>query len=384
MRKLVKERVDHNEAKFGVFVYLRDNDENIDNEYWYNEEEALDDAKEKEKIFDKSEYYIEVWPRPENGYWGSTGAPIWSSDEIVENPVFETAEPKDIDRIKGLFKRSKGDDEKLVQFTQNMANSITDYNKAIRRAEAAENVIGSDDNPIANIFRERAEEIDKGVDVQRERRSTSTSRSIELPENPKFNSDDLPTLPWSKNKKFAGILYLPTYSAIAIWNWEITGQLSDGAWENSKPDNHWRFWADLFTKLGRPEVQSNKNPMKIGYNLSGLIQYVGDRMVDYGRFGKAVEENIEKLGSEVRSTVEEFPEEGPFNLREFKENMIKNKSWRKDSYYWKGLTQKMVDAYYDVSYTEKDLRKDLSEIKKAMKSIRSDGSSGYGWSPRRY
>ena len=294
----------------------------------------------------------------------------------------EEAEQKDIDRIKGLFARSKGDDAKLIQLTQNMANSITDREKAVRRAEAAEQVLGPEDNPLADIFYKRAEEIGGGITPTT--KSTGEPRKVrtksnpidELPNNPEFDETTLPVKRWNEKEKYIGYIYLPTYSAIALYDWEITGQLSDGAWENTNPQEHWLFWNEVQPRLGKPQVVSNQRPIKNNYNLTSLIQYVGDRMVQYGRFGKAVGDRIFKIGSQVSNTVEDFPEEGPFNLAEFKKDMIAKHDWRAKDYYWEGLTQEDVDAYYAVQYNEKDMRKDLQYIKQAMKTLHSN-TMGY-------
>lgn len=40
--------------------------------------------------------------------------------------------------------------------------------------------------------------------------------------------------------KNTGKMVLPSASAAAIWEAEITGQLSDGMWENSTPHEHWK------------------------------------------------------------------------------------------------------------------------------------------------
>jgi hypothetical protein len=50
--------------------------------------------------------------------------------------------------------------------------------------------------------------------------------------------------------------------------------------------------------------------------------------------------------------------------------MIEKYPHRSADYYWKGLTQKHIDAYYVTKYNERDMRKDLSIIKEAMKNLK--------------
>jgi hypothetical protein len=162
-------------------------------------------------------------------------------------------------------------------------------------------------------------------------------------------------------------IYFSTASAAALWIWEITGQLSDGMWENTMPYDHWRPWCALKVRLGNSRYKTNWHIAKDGYALGSLKRYVGDRMRAYGRFGKAVGNDIFKMAGEVRTIVEEFPAE-PFNLEEFKAEMTKHKDWRSREYYWNGLEQKHVDAFYNTDYTEMDLNNDLKNIKTAMKN----------------
>ena len=59
-----------------------------------------------------------------------------------------------------------------------------------------------------------------------------------------------------------GNIYLPTDTAIALWEAELLGQFSDGAWENSKPNNHWKIWTELKVKKGNPKVETKIMPQK--------------------------------------------------------------------------------------------------------------------------
>jgi hypothetical protein len=280
--------------------------------------------------------------------------------KLVRESLNETVTSKDIMRIKDIFTKGKGSDEKVIRLTQNMAKSITNYEKAIGRAEAAEQILGKNNNQLADIFYKRAEELNGGKPVIK----TTTS----LPEkNPKVDISELKDgYGGRRGYSNKGVIFLPTYSAIALWIWELTGQFSDGAWENAKPDDHWLYWTNLKTRFGQPEVQSTGRPLKTGYNLVGLIEYVGDRMLCYGRFGKAVGNDIFYMGNEVRNTIEDLPENGPFDLDYYKDKQIIEKNWRNKDYYWAGLDQDAIDKYYATKYDMKDLRRDLAIIKQAM------------------
>ena len=72
--------------------------------------------------------------------------------------------------------------------------------------------------------------------------------------------------------------FFPTAALLALWEHEIAGQLSDGAWENTAPHNHWRFWSDI-EKSVSPDGQwkfvkvagAGYPTKRTGYNLLTLI-----------------------------------------------------------------------------------------------------------------
>ena len=100
----------------------------------------------------------------------------------MENELNETIsqlleyDNKDVIRIKDFFKKSKGSDEKVLQLARTMANKITKVSKAIDRAEAAESILGKDENEIAMIFWSRAKEL--GADVEIDLKANKAVRKL--------------------------------------------------------------------------------------------------------------------------------------------------------------------------------------------------------------
>lgn len=72
--------------------------------------------------------------------------------------IDESFEKKDLDRVKSIFKKAKGSDEKTLQLVRNMAKSIKDPKKARARGEAIASIIG-DENEASKIFFDRATEL---------------------------------------------------------------------------------------------------------------------------------------------------------------------------------------------------------------------------------
>ena len=297
--------------------------------------------------------------------------------KLVVESLNEVVSDKDITRIKDMFTKSKGDDEKVLQLARNMAKSIDDVDKAQSRAEAAWQILGKNNNPIADIFLDRVAELG-GTSPIVLKQNLMKAPTVNVPAvNPKV---DISTLKkgfggYAKDRRGftrvysnQGVIFLPTYSAIVLWKDHIIGQMSDGAWENSNPQDHWIYWSNLEPRLGQPQVQSSGHPIKEGYNLVSLIQYTGDEMIASGRMAKALGPFSLDLGSYTRSVIESFPKDGPFNFNKYKADTIAKNDWRKNEDYWKGLDQEAIDAFYRTKYDEGDLRKDLRIIREAMKN----------------
>lgn len=247
-------------------------------------------------------------------------------------------EEKDLNRVIDILKKSKGSDDKIRALITRMANSITDKQKAYRRGEAVDQVTGGEGAEWAKIFYDRAEEL--GLDVASLRRTAETKLGQ-----------------WEAGQH--GRIFLPTWSAAAVWEHEIIGQMSDGAWENDTSD-HWKFWNGLDVAIGQPKVDYNGGfygRIKTGYNLAGLLQYVGDRMVNIGRLGMALKR---RLTDEESSAAENMPK----TLEEF----ISERSTDK---YLMRILPGDAEKYYATKYELRDLKEDLQSMKAAMKTVPS-------------
>lgn len=86
-------------------------------------------------------------------------------------------------------------------------------------------------------------------------------------------------------------VFFESKAALLIWENEVTGQISDGEWENARPSNHWKFWCNAEAKLGE-QVGYRKNAnvcLKSNYNVRALAsnKVVLDRMLHLVRFSKS-------------------------------------------------------------------------------------------------
>ena len=175
----------------------------------------------------------------------------------------------------------------------------------------------------------------------------------------------------------------PSAGLKALFDQEICGQISDGAWENTQPETHYHFWCSLDTAVGNDwgfkfndEVQygNNRYPKKkTAYNLVGELTnpdvvdlsyrmraYYVDAAQGFGLDESAddvVDNNGKVLSAEqVRATLSEYKEEYWVKKLAFLES--------------KNLDQLMPKfaVAYD-AYTRKALINDLKLIKKQMKVV---------------
>ena len=71
-----------------------------------------------------------------------------------------------------------------------------------------------------------------------------------------------------------------TRAQVALWQEELTGQISDGMWEND-PRSCWRQWCAADVAVGTPGTVGYAP--KRGFAFAKLIPIIGDRMVEIGR-----------------------------------------------------------------------------------------------------
>lgn len=166
-----------------------------------------------------------------------------------------------------------------------------------------------------------------------------------------------------------GTIFLPTASALALWEHEVTGQISDGTWENAGPRNHWQFWCRLDRAVGAANVEHRRGECKRWYyGLTRLYTMKWEdgsyilrtRMVNMGRLAKAHEAlggSFQDFGYEQRYAAKEMPE----TLEEFIS--------KTDERFRKAVSDELAKKYYETEYALDDLKKDINEIAAAMKTM---------------
>lgn len=82
-----------------------------------------------------------------------------------------------------------------------------------------------------------------------------------------------------------GTLRVRNLAQKILWEEELTGQLSDGRWENSRPHDHWEPWCDATVVIDPDHVGRDFWVRRDGYCFTerDLLDILADRMLGYVR-----------------------------------------------------------------------------------------------------
>jgi len=189
-----------------------------------------------------------------------------------------------------------------------------------------------------------------------------------------------------------GTLTLKNLSQLNLFNAEILGQLSDGAWENARPSDHYKVWFDVDVVIGSPIGYSGIYPRRTKYALANqLLPYIGARMLVYGAAGLAKidlnrYESIDS--SDMTSALEYFFEVFNAQTAQDLSAQCKSKTFdefmqaftekaEKSTYMKKYVTaieknSKKVKLIYEIiaggQYNVNSLKNDLKDISMAMQT----------------
>lgn len=149
-----------------------------------------------------------------------------------------------------------------------------------------------------------------------------------------------------------------TRTQAVIFKNEILGQISDGMWENT-PGTDWRTWCHMQVFVCEQTGRSCQ-VRKDGFALHRLIEYVGERMILQAKLALAYPD----MSLTMLDMLEGFQDVARILER------------TPDSRYWQQVKAAVdalggrddIQAKLDtISYTERNLRNDLTAIKQAMK-----------------
>lgn len=172
-----------------------------------------------------------------------------------------------------------------------------------------------------------------------------------------------------------GAIFLQTPSQLALWDHELTGQISDGMWEGARPNEHYQFWCRLERKLDpqgtlRVETPCSYMILKHSYSFSRLRAEAPDvwsRMISLGRL--AVAASIMGLPMEYEQRI--AAEDMPATMDDYLERLATSPAAQER--FLKAVPQQLAGLYYThptcKAYDERRMRKDLASVRAAMKNV---------------
>lgn len=167
----------------------------------------------------------------------------------------------------------------------------------------------------------------------------------------------------------SGTLTFRTAVQAVLFENELKGQISDGHWENSRPQDHYKQWCGAEVLVGE-NVGRDFYAKRDTYNLCSkdLLDVVAKRMLGYARLTIA-------LGTDAAKAFEHlFDCDGWTGIPQYQDHA--------EGRYWYDVRHNLEAAFerYDRSpedireiiesedtYTMKNLLADLREMKKAMR-----------------
>ncbi len=139
-----------------------------------------------------------------------------------------------------------------------------------------------------------------------------------------------------------------------LFDCELSGQVSDGHWENSRPLDHWKVVCDAEVVVGTPNL--NFTPLrKYNFKSKSLLDVVSDRMIVFAKMAIKF--------PQLSSNAVRLTDYGQW-------------AWEKEDHYTNekleyaaiGVTtydelQTLINDLSSITYTLRDLKKDLKVIK---------------------
>lgn len=161
----------------------------------------------------------------------------------------------------------------------------------------------------------------------------------------------------------SGTIAFRTFEQLVLWKNEITGQLSDGRWENARPYDHWKPWCNAEAIVDVSNVGHDFWAPKDSYGLTSgdLLSVIGARMCYYLALARVCPEGVERLldsGERLPDGDSDWEVPVSANVaKEFYEERVKK--WEAA-----GLPRSVTPV------DMKDLKAVLKEIKTTMKTHR--------------
>ena len=205
-------------------------------------------------------------------------------------------------------------------------------------------------------------------------------------------------------------LHFENASAMCLYEWEMSGQISDGKYENSRPYDHWKWVGEVVNMLvdnnfGIEGYSYNRGMYQFGnyrktYNLNewfskyikgwrkdGIDKYMwATRIIAYGKFGKIYPELTYEQMSKING-VEILLESLQMQIEHGEKNpeVLFNKVTDFTECNWREKYYENCKEYFTKEFVEKfvNMNYDIKECKIDVKSMEKTINSVYGYVPEK-
>lgn len=176
--------------------------------------------------------------------------------------------------------------------------------------------------------------------------------------------------------------YVANRSQAAIFEMEMKGQMSDGYWENSSPQGHWKTPCTAKTVV-RPDSVGRNFETRRQYNFGSrsLFDCVGDRMIRYGQAVLAFPDAALEVFTDVSSIIDENTVFAVARYHKMNDEYGRRRLDDLAKFFHalglnanQSLETNAVEfekRLAEVGYTERQCRKDTREMTKAFKQYAS-------------
>lgn len=162
-------------------------------------------------------------------------------------------------------------------------------------------------------------------------------------------------------------LFLRNIEQVALFEFELAGQISDGHWENSGPGDHWKCWCSCEKAVAPAGTQPGRNFWarrdRYGLTSSELLGVVGGRMLTQVRVTQA-------MGIEAARELENrFGCDSDYGVSAIEVPTGDGAYWAEQRAIMKKYDMGVVNTHIlHGNYGKRELLKDLREIAAAMRN----------------
>ena len=157
-------------------------------------------------------------------------------------------------------------------------------------------------------------------------------------------------------------------SQVALFKYELRGQISDGHWENSRPNDHYKPWCTCEVIVDPVNLGKDFYAQRESYNFSSkeLLEVVGERMLYKARLAYT-------MGYDILKHINWKIENGKLRVPEKPDPSQTNDYYAEE---YDAIMALPIEQINEVLadpgvYTMKDMRADLTDMKRIIKIRRA-------------